>query len=119
VLAGDVGTGGAPSVDFDPYGPLSPKQLSELARPLSVEEQKAADAYRAKSAPKSAPKSTAPSAQSAPVEGPGFFSSIVPVVNMPLWQVAIGTVGVVAIGVGVYKLFGKPSSTRSYMLRTR
>lgn len=33
----------------------------------------------------------------------GFFSRNVPIVNLPLWGVLVGGIGVLALGVGVYK----------------
>lgn len=49
-LLGDVGTGGAPSVDLQEYGPLSPEQLSKLDRVLTAAEQKAVSDWQSQQA---------------------------------------------------------------------
>lgn len=42
----------------------------------------------------------------------GFFSQNVPGVNLPLWGVLLGSVGVLALGVGVYKTVMAPKAVR-------
>jgi hypothetical protein len=117
-FAGDAGTGGAPSLPLGDYGPLSPAQLATLDRKLTPAEQKAvtdwqvsqADALLATQRKKGGPTSSTMSVTSkgavikSDSSGPGFFSFQVPGIDRPLWQVILGGLGVVAMGVGVYSL---------------
>ena len=78
-VVGDMGTGRAPSLPVEkPYVDQGP--------PLS--------AYHP----------AAPAAIEKPAPKASFLASTSPIANMPWWQVCLGGIGVLAVGVGVYSL---------------
>lgn len=116
-VLGDAGTGGAPSLPVDTsyadYGPFTPEQLSKLDRALTPAEQRAVDkwqsaqadaqlaAERAKGGPTSEEVSVTrkgavirakPEPKPAPAAQEGT----------PAWLIALGVVGVVAVGAGAW-----------------
>lgn len=108
MISGDMGTGGAPSlpVDYVPppeadYGPVSPEQLAKLARPLNKEEQKAADEWKAKQTKKPAA-----------LQQTGNFLTKEAFAGLTVWQVALGSLGVVSILAGVVSLIRGPRPVR-------
>ena len=94
-VAGDFGTGKAPSLPTEPapkkeapileYGPPLPKTMLKV--PTTSAEQAAATESVTSS----------------------WFMRNVPVVNLPVWQVALGSVGLLAIGAGLVSLFSSGS----------
>jgi hypothetical protein len=88
---GDMGTGGAPSLPVEkPYVDQGPP-LPEKFKKQLAEEMK-----------KSSPTATPATAPSAPPSN--FLTKNVPGLNLPAWQVALGGIGVLAIGVGIFSL---------------
>jgi hypothetical protein len=95
-VLGDMGTGSAPSVTDYPasgeYGPLSPEQLSKLPRDLTPTEKAAVAEWRGGALPPAQSRSPMPQKRE-----PGFFD------QFAWWQLALGGLGLGAIGLGLYK----------------